>query len=101
MTEPVSLAAIRTHLRLDESGTDEDAALQAMLIAARRRCEQEIRKKAADLPPDDLTMLVHAIKLIVGGWYRNRESSAAAGALTELPHGVYWLLWSLKSMALD
>jgi hypothetical protein len=44
MTEPVALADIKTHLRLDPSATDEDAYLDAMILAARRACEARINR---------------------------------------------------------
>jgi hypothetical protein len=44
MTEPVELADIKTHLRLDPSSTDEDDYLEALIIAARRACEARINR---------------------------------------------------------
>jgi uncharacterized phiE125 gp8 family phage protein len=42
MAEPVSLAIVKTHLRLDPSETDEDDFLSGMITAARRASEKAI-----------------------------------------------------------
>jgi len=42
MTEPVALQDLKTHLRLDQSATDEDSYLTGQITAARRACELEI-----------------------------------------------------------
>lgn len=48
-----------------------------------------------------LQMAKHAIRLIVGHWYANREAVSldARGALTELPLAVSWLLQPLRVFA--
>lgn len=48
MSEPVSLADIKTHLRLDPSGTDEDVYLTSLIVAARRSCELKIGRAIVD-----------------------------------------------------
>lgn len=42
MTEPVSLDQLRTHLRLDDGDTSQDAYLSGLILAARRACELQI-----------------------------------------------------------
>jgi len=98
MTELVSLDDIRAHLRLEEIETD-DAMLIGMIVAARRICEQRIRRSVADMGTDDLAVLRQAIKLLVGDWYRNRESGDAGDG--QLPAAVRWVLHPIVSMALD
>ncbi|HWU03167.1 MAG TPA: phage head-tail connector protein [Novosphingobium sp.] len=44
MSEPVSLDQIKVHLRIDASGTGEDAYLGGLITAARRACEVEINQ---------------------------------------------------------
>lgn len=44
MAEPVSLAEIKEHLRIDADVTDEDVTLGAMLIGARVACEAETNR---------------------------------------------------------
>lgn len=44
MTEPVSLAQVKEHLRLDDGDTSQDGYLSAIIIAARRACENQINR---------------------------------------------------------
>lgn len=44
MTEPVTLADLKGHLRLDLGISDEDAMLTGMIVAARRACEYAINR---------------------------------------------------------
>ena len=48
MAEPVTLADIKGHLRLDVSVTDEDAYLSSLLVGARRACELKIGRAIVD-----------------------------------------------------
>ena len=50
MTEPVSLAMIKVHLRLDASDTGQDAYLSTLITAARRACEGQINRSAIGAP---------------------------------------------------
>ena len=81
MAEPVSLAALKQHLRLDASEADEDAVLTDMLLAARRALELHTGRvfvgPAATLDPADLSLVVHAIKVTCTAWYENREGEQA------------------------
>lgn len=44
MTEPVTLADFKAHLRLDQGVTGEDDNLSLALLAARRKCELETNR---------------------------------------------------------
>jgi uncharacterized phiE125 gp8 family phage protein len=48
MSEPVSLADIKVHLRLDPSGTDEDEYLSGLITGARRAIELKICRAIVD-----------------------------------------------------
>ncbi|WP_165799486.1 head-tail connector protein [Sphingomonas oleivorans] len=98
MTDLVSLADIKLHLRLGDD-TIEDALLTTMLRAAQRRCETHMgRKIDADpdhpLGEDDLILVGQAIRVLVGAWYRDR-----AGGDGDLPQPVLWLLQDLRVIA--
>jgi CTP:molybdopterin cytidylyltransferase MocA len=94
MPEPVALAEIKVHLRLDVSATSEDVYLQGLLTAARRAVEiRTARTIVGDEPTltgDDLEAARHAMRLLVASWYLNRE-----GDVPEPPQ-VAWLLESIK-----
>lgn len=97
MTEPVALADLKAHLRLDAGATGEDTNLTALLIAARRVCEHDANRSFATLEPDDLAMARQAILLVAGHWYENREAASidGRGAAAEMPLSACWLLQAL------
>ncbi|GAA4218644.1 hypothetical protein GCM10022253_19490 [Sphingomonas endophytica] len=98
MTEPVTLAEVKAHLRLDASETVEDRYLEILITAARRAVELRTRRSIVGAAPtiagDDLASARHAILLIVGTWYAHREGSTidARSAPAEVPLTVSWLL---------
>jgi hypothetical protein len=53
------------------------------------------------LGTDDLACLCHAMRLVIGNWYRNRESTQVdgRGAPAEIPQTVSWLLEPLRQWA--
>ncbi|PZU13812.1 MAG: hypothetical protein DI606_04400 [Sphingobium sp.] len=89
MAEPVTLSEIKVHLRIDEDVTDEDEALEAMILAARRTVELRTRRTIVGAAPTlieaDLETARHAIKLLVGTMYADREGGREPGL-------VQWLL---------
>lgn len=104
MSEPVAIAQVREHLRLDAVAADpaEDVYLTGLTIAARRACELRINRTIADpvapIADDDLAVLVQAILLTVGTWYAHREGATTDARSTpaEVPLAVTWLLDPLK-----
>ncbi|GGB21473.1 hypothetical protein GCM10011380_08810 [Sphingomonas metalli] len=102
MTEPVSLEDIKRHLRLDPEDTDEDAYLTSLLVAARRAVELQIGRAVIGddaVAGDDLATVMHAVRLIVGTWYGNREGAVVGQQVTSMPQGVTWLLNPLRVFA--
>lgn len=64
----ITIEQIRLHLRID--GTDEDAYLAALLLAAVEYIEKMTTiPHSADYPHT----LRHAALLLIGNWYQNRE----------------------------
>lgn len=78
MSEPVTLDDIKVHLRLEPGVTDEDVYLQTLIVGARRWVELHTKRVIVGASPtlvgDDLIMATHAIRLLVGGWYAEREA---------------------------
>jgi hypothetical protein len=105
-----SVAAVAVKY-FDTGGTDQTLASSAY-FAALGKIPAELRARlawpATQARPDavritytlspmdggDLEMIRHAIRLIVGNWYANREAAVvdARGTPTELPIAVTWLL---------
>lgn len=81
MSEPVTLTEIKVHLRLNPGATGEDAALAAMLIAARSLCEaftgRTIVGDKAETDPNVLAIFIHAIKVLCAAWYEDRAGEYA------------------------
>lgn len=81
MAEPVSLAELKVHLRLDAGETDEDTLLAEMVQGARRALEKHTGRTivgaAPTLDPADLPLVVRAIKVTCTAWYENREGDQA------------------------
>lgn len=69
--------------------------------AARTAGSVVVTYTAAALAPDETVMVSHAIRLLVGSWYANREADAVdvRGAPVELPMSVSWLLAPLRQIA--
>lgn len=69
----ITLDEIKQHLNLESDWHGEDSYLQSLIGAAKQVVEMHIcddidGKSEGQLP------LAHAIKLLVGTWYMNRES---------------------------
>lgn len=69
----ITLYEIKQHLNLEADWHGEDSYLQSLIGAAKQVVEMHIcddidGKSEGQLP------LAHAIKLLVGTWYMNRES---------------------------
>lgn len=69
----ITLDEIKQHLNLEADWHGEDSYLQSLIGAAKQVVEMHIcddidGKSEGQLP------LAHAIKLLVGTWYMNRES---------------------------
>lgn len=96
--EPVTLAQVKAHLRLDHSA--EDAHLALLITAARRSVENATgRIVTAELPDvagSDREVVAQAMLLLIGSWYMNRESVAISG-VTEMPLAVRYLLDPLRA----
>lgn len=104
MMEPVALAQIKAHLRLDANATGEDDYLLALITAARRSVELHINRSmmtAGEMQPDDLRAACQALLLIVGHWYANREAVVVGSTATALPIAVEWLLKPLVKWSTD
>lgn len=82
------------HLRVD--GNDEDAYIEALVLAA----TESVVAILTPAPSDEVPLPVappiketqrHAVRLLVGHWYANREAATPV-ALSEAPLAVQFLL---------
>ncbi|MCP3729258.1 head-tail connector protein [Sphingomonas sp. MG17] len=109
MSEILTLDTIKAHLVLDADDESEDLRLRALATAAVRSIELRTNRfvDPNDAPDDhagaefderELAMVEQAALLLIGDWYANRENSVA-GAMTELPTGLDWLIEPLRDFS--
>lgn len=86
---------IKKHLNIDYN--DDDAYLADLIDAAEDYVATYTNRPIYELTDgsDLRPMVKHAVKLIVGNWYANRESVTFATP-SELPYGVAAILVPLK-----
>lgn len=97
----VSVADLKKHLNVDHS--EDDDYIAELENVAESSIETYLQRPLSDYTEyfDDGTCVTkpairHAVRLLVGMWYANREPVAFAGA-TELPFTVNALLIPLKN----
>lgn len=95
----VSLELFKQHVRVDEYAGD-DAYMEHLLAAAERyaykavnRTPEEMKALGGGTVPEDF---VHALMLIAGHWYNNRE--AVGSALSEVPYTIGALLLPYRKL---
>jgi hypothetical protein len=93
MTEPISLAEAKKHLRVEFD--DDNDLIQGLIVAAREYAEGFLNRVfvAADAedPPVVKQTWKQAMLLMIGHWYEHRE--AAGASLQQAPLGAEALLW--------
>jgi len=96
MTQFLTVDQVKLNLRIDHD--DEDALIESLISAAFDAFEQSTNRKlfaATDVIPDNLKnginitdSIIQGAQLLIGHWYKNRESVGAGG---ELPMATEWL----------
>lgn len=100
MIEPVTLEDLKAHLRIEAGVADEDVYLQSLVIAARRFVELHTGRTITGTEPtlvgDDLEAARHAMRLLIGSWYNNREGMDLGSAPAAIAGPIRMLLDPLK-----
>lgn len=86
----VSAEQIKEHLNI--TSTDDDALLGRQIAAAQDKIERtlgfKIEETFGGVDQEEIpSALIHAVCLLVGHWYENREASTSV-ALIPIPLGV-------------
>ena len=70
----ITLDEIKAHLNIEKGWHGEDLYLQSLIDAAKVVVQKHICDDIDGVKEGEQIPLIHAIKLLVGTWYMNRES---------------------------
>lgn len=90
----VSVVEAKKHLRIDFTDKEDEAELEAIIEAAQDAVEIHINRPLIELEssPGKLRASInHAIKLMIGNLYANREPTSNYKC-TEIPYSISFLL---------
>lgn len=99
MTEPITLAEAKNHLRVMYD--DEDAYIETLITAARQYAENYqnrvyVEKKSEDdnvIAAEEMPVMEKAACLLmIGHWYENRSAVSSEKAMQEVPLGAINIL---------
>lgn len=94
---------LKKHLNIDESWVEDDELIRAYCKAAECAVENHIQRPLTEIVNDKGQLppaVKHAILLLIGHFYANRESVSFATA-SEIPLAYQYLLQPYKSYAFD
>lgn len=92
----MNLDLVRAHLRVDDDPSETELLLH-LIDAAKAHIEQHCDRKIVDEPTDASEMAMsddvkHAMLLLIGHWYSNREGVVVGAPSAEVQLGVERLL---------
>ena len=70
----ISIDQLKDHLNIEKDWNGEDSYLQSLIDAAKVVVQKHICDDIDGMSEEQKKPLIHAIKLLVGTWYMNRES---------------------------
>ena len=94
---------LKKHLNVDEFFIDDDEYIKALCLAAENAVENHIARPLTEITNADGKLpkaVNHAILLLVGHWYANRESVSFAQG-QKIPLSYEYLLQPYKSYKFD
>lgn len=95
----VSVEDLKKHLNIDYE--EDDGYLEQLSRAAENAVERFVQQPLKELEDEDGRIpesLMHAIRLLAGGFYANREPVAFAAA-SEIPFGLMFLLSQYRKLS--
>lgn len=99
----IDTVILKKHLNIDEDYISDDEYLKALCKAAECAVENHIARPLSEIVDEHGRLpaaVKHAILLLVGHFYANRESVSFATA-SEIPLAYQYLLQPYKSYAFD
>lgn len=91
----LELSKVKKHILVDETFTDDDNYIQSLMDVAEASVSKHIDCPLACIEQEDGTLpppVVHAMMLIVGNLYANREPVVMGTIVTELPLSYNYLV---------
>ena len=95
----LTLDEIKKHLNIDNWFTDDDSYLEGLAEVAQVAVEKHLGYSFNELEYDYGIVpksIVHAMLLMIGNWYNNREALSAL-TLKEVPLAYQYLLQQFKN----
>lgn len=95
----LTLDEIKKHLNIDNWFTDDDSYLEGLAEVAQIAVEKHLGYTFNELEYDYGIVpksIIHAMLLMIGNWYNNRESLSAL-TLKEVPLAYQYLLQQFKN----
>ena len=95
MSMYLELSQVKKHILVDETFTDDDNYIQSLMDVAEASVSKHIDCPLACIEQEDGTLpppVVHAMLLIVGNLYANREPVVMGTIVTELPLSYNYLV---------
>lgn len=95
MSMYLDLSQVKKHILVDETFTDDDNYIQSLMDVAEASVSKHIDCPLACIEQEDGTLpppVVHAMMLIVGNLYANREPVVMGTIVTELPLSYNYLV---------
>ena len=99
----IDTVILKKHLNIDETWVEDDEYIKALCLAAENAVENHIARPLSEITDEHGKLppaVKHAILLLVGHFYANRESVSFASA-SEIPLAYQYLLQPYKSYAFD
>lgn len=99
----IDTVILKKHLNIDETWVEDDEYIKALCLAAENAVENHIARPLTEITDEHGKLppaVKHAILLLVGHFYANRESVSFATA-SEIPLAYQYLLQPYKSYAFD
>ena len=95
MSMYLELQQVKKHILVDETFTDDDNYIQSLMDVAEASVSKHIDCPLACIEQEDGTLpppVVHAMMLMVGNLYANREPVAVGVSVAELPLSYNYLV---------
>lgn len=96
----LDLKLVKKHLNLENEFTDDDIYIMGLCEAAEEVVKNAIMPDSQDDLLDEegdyLPNVRHAILLLVGTWYANRET-VSYGVANKIPHGFDYIIQQIKT----